>query len=195
MTVLSGPGSFHCCIQRQNICFIGNIANNRNFGGNIFHRFGRGNRILTHPSDSFRCLNSNLLRLQCVIGILLNIRNHFFHGGGNLLGRRCLFAGSLRYLLRTGTKLFTGSIDIIGTRHHIPDNIFQLLYHVLQGTSQFPYLIFLLQNLVIQIHRKVTLRNSLGKSDPIIESPGDIARNNQSQNYGNSHSQKNYKHD
>ena len=79
LAVLPGARRLHRRVQRQQVGLSGDLFNNADLLGNLFHRQdGLLHRLATAAGVLGR-LRGDLIGLLGVIGILLNARRHLFH--------------------------------------------------------------------------------------------------------------------
>ena len=117
------------CVQREQPRLVGDLLDNRNFMGNLFHH----DDGFRHDFAAFFCIRGrffrNLLGFAGVVGILLDVRGHLFHRGGDLLGGGGLLRRALRHGFRAAAQFFAADGDIFRGVFYVRHDVFQLLNH------------------------------------------------------------------
>ena len=127
--MLTGPGCLNGRVQGQQIGLTGNLLDDGDLGGNLLHgRHGFRHRLAALFGIR-RTLDSYLLRLHGVIGILTDVGGHLFHARRYLFGTGSLFGRPLRHILSGGRHLLRAGGDIVGRTLDLHDNFFQFVHH------------------------------------------------------------------
>ena len=98
----------------------------------------------------------NLLGFAGVVGILLDVRGHLFHRGGDLLGGGGLLRRALRHGFRAAAQFFAADGDIFRGVFYVRHDFFQLLNHRVQRPHQA-----VLLRAFPRLHAQIALRHFL----------------------------------
>ena len=118
-------------VQREKIGLAGNFLHESDLLGDGLHGLHRAvdgvPALLRVSAGSPR----DFFRMGCIVGILLDVGSHLFHGRGDFLGRCRLLVGASRDFVACGRKFPAAGRDMTGRCQSVTDDDAELHAHAL----------------------------------------------------------------